>query len=221
MRVRLERALHELPAWSQVMKSLLVVYATRDGHTRKVAEHVAATMRARRGDRVDVVDAATVPVGFDVSRYAGAVLAASVHLGKHESEMLDFVKTHREALDRIQTAFISVSLAEADVEDRTAPFERRAKAAEDVKAMVERFFHQTGLHPQRVWPVAGALMYSEYGVLKRLVMRLIAQRAGMETETSRDYDLTDWEGLDRFVAAMAAEMESTVADLDVGLAATP
>jgi menaquinone-dependent protoporphyrinogen oxidase len=196
------------------MKSILVVFATREGHTRKVAEHVAATMRAR-GDRVDVVDAATVPVGFDVSRYGGVVLAASVHLGKHEKEMVDFVKAYRAGLERLQTAFISVSLVEASVEDRTAPFERRAKAAEDVKAMVESFFHETGLHPQRVWPVAGALMYREYGVLKRLVMRMIASRAGAETDTSRDHDLTDWEALDRFVASLSAEMDTTAGELDV------
>lgn len=70
------------------MKPLLVVYATREGHTRRIAEHVAATMRAR-GDLVDVVDAAHLPPGLDISRYGAVVLAASLHLGKHEREMVD------------------------------------------------------------------------------------------------------------------------------------
>jgi menaquinone-dependent protoporphyrinogen oxidase len=188
------------------MKPLLIVYATREGHTRRIAEHVAATMRAR-GDTVDVVDAAHPPAGFDVARYGGVVLAASLHLGKHEREMVDFVKANHAVLDRVPTAFLSVSLSEAGVEDRTAPFELRAKAAEDVKRVVESFLHETGLHPSRVWPLAGALAYSEYGVLKRVVMKMIARSAGLETDTSRDYDLTDWAGLDRFVAMMAEEME--------------
>lgn len=188
------------------MKPLLVVYATREGHTRQIAEHVAATMRAR-GDVVDVIDAAHLPAGFDLSRYGGVVLAGSLHLGKHERELVDFVKVHRAALDRLQTAFLSASLVEAGVEDRTAPFDVRAKAAEDVKRVVEAFLHETGLHPARVWPVAGALMYREYGVLKRLAMQMIARKTGLGTDTSRDYDLTDWAALDCFVVSLAKEME--------------
>jgi menaquinone-dependent protoporphyrinogen oxidase len=195
-----------LARFEVMMKPLLVVYATREGHTRRIAEHVAATMRARN-DVVDVVDAASVAAGFDVSRYGGVVLAASLHGGKHEREMVDFVKANHAALDRVPTAFLSVSLTEAGVEDRSAPFERRAKAAGEVKAAVEAFCHETGLHPSRIWPVAGALLYREYGVLKRLVLQMIVRRRGGDTDTSRDYDYTDWEALDRFVRAMAEEME--------------
>jgi menaquinone-dependent protoporphyrinogen oxidase len=161
-----------------VMKPLLVVYATREGHTRKIAEHIAATMRARN-DVVDVVDAASVAAGFDVSRYGGVVLAASLHAGKHEREMVDFVKANHAALDRVPTD------------------------------AVEAFCHETGLHPSRIWPVAGALLYREYGVLKRLVLKMIAKRAGGDTDTSHDHDYTDWEALDRFVRVIAEEMERT------------
>jgi menaquinone-dependent protoporphyrinogen oxidase len=193
-------------ATAAIMKPLLVVYATRDGHTRKIAEHVAATMRAR-GDAVDVVDAASVPPEFDVSRYGGVVLTASLHAGKHEREMVGFAKTNRVALDSMPTAFLSVSLTEASVEDRTASFERRAKAAEEVKAAEEAFCHETGLHPARMWPVAGALLYREYGILKRLVLQMIARRAGRDTNTSLDYDYTDWQALDRFTQMMVEEIE--------------
>ncbi len=187
-------------------RKLLVAYTTREGHTRKIAEHVAATLRAR-GDLVDVVDVAHLPAGFDASSYGGAVLAGSVHTGKYEPPLVAFVKENSVALAKMPTAFLSVSLTEAAVEDHTAPFERRAKAAAQVRATVEAFCHETGLHPTRVWPVAGALLYQEYGVLKRLVMKLIARQVGGDTDTSRDHEYTDWEGLDRFVGAMATDME--------------
>ncbi len=189
------------------MKPVLVVYATRQGHTRTIAEHVAATLRAR-GDEVDVIDAAEPPAGFYASRYQGAVLAASLHRGHYEHEMLEFVRTHREALERIPTAFLSVSLTEAGVENRTAPFDRRAQAAMDVKRTVDAFCAACDFHPSRVWPVAGALLYTQYGVLSRLVLRFIAGRAGGDTDTSHDHDYTDWKALDRFVASMAREIET-------------
>ena len=192
------------------MKPVLVLYATREGHTRKIADHVAATILGR-GDEVDVVDVVHPPAAFDLTRYAGAVLAASLHMGRHEREMVAFVRAHRAELERMPTAFLSVSLAEAGVEDATAPFDKRAKAAEDVKRTVDLFCAQTGFHPMRVWPVAGALRYTQYGVILKMVMRMIARRAGENTDTSRDHEYTDWKGLDRFVTTMAAEIEQAVA----------
>lgn len=189
------------------MKPVLVAFATREGQTRKIAEHVAATIRAR-GDQADLLDLGSgARVDLDPAGYAAIVLAASVHLGKHEREMVDFVKTHHDALEHLPTAFLSVSLSEAGVEDTTATFEARSKAAVDVKRMIDDFCHQTGFHPSRVWPVAGALMYSEYGALVRFVMRRIAKHAGQSTDTTHDHEYTDWKGLHRFVDALMMELE--------------
>ena len=192
------------------MKPVLVVYATRQGYTRKIAEHVAATL-CRRGDPVDLLDAGQMPEDFDAKRYAGALLAASLYMGKHEHEMIEFVRRHRDDLEHIPTAFLSVSLSEAGVEDMTAPFDRRAKAVEDVKRTLEGFCEQTGFHPSRMWPVAGALRYSRYGALMKLVMRVIARRAGGDTDVRHDHEYTDWKSLDRFVESMAAQNQQAAA----------
>jgi menaquinone-dependent protoporphyrinogen oxidase len=101
-------------------------------------------------------------------------------------------------------------MSEAGVEDRTASFDERAKAAEDVKRVADTFCRQTGLRPSRVWPVAGALVYSEYGFVTRLVMRMIAKHTHHgATDSSRDYEYTDWQALDRFVAELVEEIEHT------------
>jgi menaquinone-dependent protoporphyrinogen oxidase len=192
------------------MKPVLIVYATRQGYTRKVAVHVATTMLGI-GEEVELFDAAELPRSFDATRYAGAILLASLHRGRHEREMIEFARAHRVALERIPTAFLSVSLSEVGAKDQSAPFDRRAKAAEDVKRTLDEFCAQTGLHPSRVWPVAGALMYSHYGAFERLVMRVIAARAGGDTDVSHDHEYTDWKALDRFVGTMAAEIEKTAA----------
>ncbi|HEX8793125.1 MAG TPA: flavodoxin domain-containing protein [Polyangiaceae bacterium] len=189
------------------MKPVLVAFATREGQTRKIAEHVAATIRAR-GDQAELLDLGSgARVELEPTAYAAVVLAASVHVGKHEREMVDFVKRYHEELERLPTAFLSVSLSEAGVEDMTATFEARSKAAVDVKRMIDDFCHQTGFHPSRVWPVAGALMYSEYGALVRFVMRRIARHAGQSTDTTHDHEYTDWKGLHRFVDALMTELE--------------
>jgi menaquinone-dependent protoporphyrinogen oxidase len=179
------------------MQRVLVVYATREGRTRKVAARVAAVLRAR-GREVDVFDAASPPAGIDPGRYALVVLAASLHMGRHEREMRAFVKKHAVALGRVRTAFLSVSLSEATVEDPSRPEEERAKAARAVTDTIARFLAQTHLRPTWVMPVAGALPYGAYGPVTRLVMREISRKEGGPTDTGRDYEMTDWSALERF-----------------------
>jgi len=186
------------------VKSVAILYATREGQTRRIAEHVGATLRTR-GFTVDVLDVGrNVSADFDLTRYAAAIVAASVHIGKHEREMVEFVKSHRAALERVPSAFLSVSLSEAGAEDASATAERRERAAASVKTVVDGFLRQTGWSPTHVHPVAGALLYRQYGTIVRLVMRFIAKQAGATTDTSRDHEYTDWEALDRFADELAS-----------------
>jgi menaquinone-dependent protoporphyrinogen oxidase len=180
------------------MKPLLVLYATREGHTRRIAEHIAATIRSR-GYAADVVDASDLPSDFSMDAYEGAVIAASVHREKHEKEVVDFVKQHRGDLESMPAVFLSVSLSEAGAEDPAASPEKRAEAAADVQKMIDAFLKETGWHPSKARAAAGALSYSKYNFLIRFVMKRIAKAQGISTDTSRDHEFTDWEALDRIV----------------------
>jgi menaquinone-dependent protoporphyrinogen oxidase len=180
------------------MEPILVLYATREGHTRRIAGYLAASLTVR-GFAPEVVDAAHLPAGFSLRRYAGAILGASVHRGKHEAEIANFVKRHRDELAAIPTAFLSVSLSEAGAEGAEELAERRAQAAADVERMIDAFLTETGWHPARIKAVAGALLYTKYNLLLRIVMKRIALQSGGGTDTTRDYDYTDWKSLDDFV----------------------
>jgi menaquinone-dependent protoporphyrinogen oxidase len=187
------------------MKQILVLYATREGHTRRIAEHVAADLRLR--GLTPCVHDARASSPFDASAYDGAILLASAHVGRHEREMIGFVKEHRHALEKLPTAFISVSLAEAGAEMEGASPEKRELSEKEVRELINRFLEETGFLPTHVKPVAGALLYTKYNVLIRLVMKHIAKRSGGSTDTSRDHEYTDWEALDRFVSEFAASLE--------------
>ena len=69
----------------------VVFYATREGQTRRIAEHIASGLRAHHVE-VDLHDVRTPPPSIDWSRYDWACVAASVHAGHHEPEMIAFVK---------------------------------------------------------------------------------------------------------------------------------
>jgi menaquinone-dependent protoporphyrinogen oxidase len=186
------------------MNPILILYATREGQTRRIAEHLAATVRAR-GRAADVIDCSKLPADFSLKSYSGAILAASVHMEKHEPEMVRFVKRNRQELEAMPTVFLSVSLSEAGAEDMAKSAEDRAKAAADAEGMIRAFLDETGWHPSHIRAVAGALLYSKYNFLVRFAMRMIARKVGAPTDTSRDYEFTDWEALDRLVDEVVAE----------------
>ena len=51
--------------------------------------------------------------------------------------------------------------------------------------------------------VAGALPYTRYSPLTRWMMRRIVAKAKGDTDTSRDYEYTDWEAVRRFAGEFA------------------
>lgn len=193
-----------------IVKPIGILYATCNGHTRRIAEHIASKLRGL-GFNVELNNVAETESSVHPLDYSAVVLAASVHMGAHEREMVRFVKEHVRELNEIPTAFISVTLTERGVERPESSPAERARFAADVQRVIDKFFTDTGWRPERVKPVAGALLYTKYNLLLRFVMRQIAKTARADTDTSQDYEYTDWAALDRFVEEFSGEVSSRLA----------
>lgn len=170
------------------MTRILVVFGTTDGHTRKVAQHLAAAFRAAAGDiECDVIQAGHIDIS--PQHYEGIVVCASLQRGKYQRSVVQWVRSNAGALNMKRTAFISVCLGVR---------QKNPKVDQHLDAIVQRFSASTGWQPGRVKQVAGALLYRKYGWLKRWIMKRIVSKAGGDTDTSRDYEYTDWEELRAF-----------------------
>jgi menaquinone-dependent protoporphyrinogen oxidase len=187
------------------MKPIGIFYATREGHTARIADHLADVLRAQ-GWRVRVCNVRESPANLNLSDYRAAILAASVHTGEHEPEMVKFARENVDALEALPAAFLSVTLSEAGAERRDATPEERARFSADVEKVIHKFFEETNWHPKKVQPVAGALLYTKYNILIRFIMKRIARKAGADTDTSRDHVYTDWVALDRFAEEFLKEL---------------
>ncbi|ADB63140.1 protoporphyrinogen oxidase (plasmid) [Haloterrigena turkmenica DSM 5511] len=179
------------------MVSILVIYGTGEGQTAKIAETVADAIE-ERGHETTVTDVAADSGSVDVDDFDAVLVGASIHVGKQQAAVRTFATDHRDALESRPTGFFQVSLSSATDDDT-----RRAEAAGYVDAFVE----ETGWQPDRVGLFGGALRYSKYGFLKRLVMKRIAREATGDTDASRDYEYTDWEEVEAFANDFAAFVE--------------
>jgi menaquinone-dependent protoporphyrinogen oxidase len=87
------------------------------------------------------------------------------------------------------TAFLPVCLA---------ILEQRPETRRALDAIIDRFQRSTAWRPDLIKPVAGALLYTRYSWLKRWIMRRIVAKAGGDTDTTRDFEYTNWDDLQKF-----------------------
>ncbi len=177
------------------MPRVLVLYGTGHGQTRKIALALADGLR-RGGLDPDVVDASG-PSDPDPKRYALVIVAAPVHAGGYPRAVRRWVTRHAESLPGQQSAFVSVCLGVLEKNPRTDAV---------LAGIMTKFFEQTGWRPSVTRIVAGALPYSRYNWVTRWIMRRIVARAHGDTDTSRDYEYTDWND----VAAFARDVSQLV-----------
>jgi menaquinone-dependent protoporphyrinogen oxidase len=176
------------------MTRILVLYGTTDGHTAKIAGAFGNALR-RQGADVDVVEAGRDAPSPDA--YAGIVVAASLRGGKYQTSVRNWVSMYAQTLNEKPTAFLSVCLA---------VLQQEPKVRQELSAIIDRFLKRTGWHPAMTKPVAGALLYTRYNPFMRWIMKRIVKKGGGDTDTSRDYEYTNWDDL----RAIADEFGSLV-----------
>ncbi len=179
------------------MARILIVYGTTEGHTALIARHMASAV-LRAGHEVEIHEAKEVRKQTLTDHYDGIIVGGSIHAGEHQSSVREFVTRNRDLLERVPSAFFSVSLTAHDAD---------AEAAAETQTMLDKFFRETGWQPKRVETIAGALVYTQYNVFIRHIVKLIVKtQGGTELDTSRAYAFTDWEGVERFARAFATEV---------------
>jgi menaquinone-dependent protoporphyrinogen oxidase len=164
------------------MSEVLVVYGTTHGQTAKIAETLAIHMR-RDGCRVYVCDASRISPEIRSEQFDGVIILASVHARGYQRAVKRWVERNVDQLNRMPSGFVSVCLG---------ILEQRPEAQREVWEILDRFLDTTGWNPEVRKIVAGALPYTRYNWFTRWLMRRIVAKAGGDTDTSRDYEYTDW-----------------------------
>lgn len=173
---------------------VLIVFASTEGHTRRLAAYVADQLTAA-GDQVSVQAAGDAPRA-DPEAFDRVFLMGSLHRGHYQAPLVRYARRLARRLRRTPAAFISVSLSAAGDD----PADRKGLAA-----CVERFVRETGWTPRAVHHAAGAFAFSRYGWLTGMLMRRIARRRGLRLDPHSDHDLTDYARLSSFASEFVAD----------------
>ena len=178
------------------MSRVLILYGTTDGHTRKIAAALREALRDE-GLSAFTTDAKLGAAAVVPEEYDGVIVAASIHAGGFQKPVVRWARQHAARLNRMPTAFLAVCLG---------ILEKRPETRRALDAIVARLMGSTGWRPAAVKFVAGALPYTRYNWFKRWIMRRIVAKAGGDTDTTRDYEYTDWDDLRAFARTFARRL---------------
>ncbi|MCB1520150.1 MAG: hypothetical protein KDJ37_06190 [Hyphomicrobiaceae bacterium] len=181
------------------MTGILIAFASREGQTRKICNHIAARLTSA-GCQVQVLDlVAGQPLPL-IEHFDGAIVAGSVHRGRMDQALTSFLMCHAPALGKIPSAYLCVSLSAASVK-------RDARAAID--EITQQMLHDVGWHPDETRHVAGAVDPAALGLLERCAMHAVTNLHGIEIEHEDRTELTDWAAIDRFTETFIARVNGT------------
>lgn len=169
-----------------------IIYHSSEGQTRRISERIAQQLGAA-GLEVDLFPLNAAP--RKLADYALVVVAGSVHYSRHDSKLGSFAGKHAKELAAIRSAFVSVSLAASSSDP---------KRAAPARQYVADFLKGTSWNPDVVEMFAGALRYSQYGLLKKQLLRFIALKNGLATDVSRDHEYTRWNRVDELSGDLAS-----------------
>ena len=173
------------------MARFAIAYASSEGHTRRVSDEVADTIRGH-GHLVTVHDVNDDSAGAAIAAADAVVLAGSIHNGRMQPRMLRFASSQGVSLSERPGALVIVSMTAASPHPA-------------VRARLDRylasFLTSTPWRPDVVEYVAGALRPSTLGPLRRTLATRLARQLGIDTR--HDLESTDWTAVNRFADSVA------------------
>lgn len=186
-------------------KRVLLLCSSTDGQTLRICERLR---RILEDDGLAVTltmieDAQDVaPVDFDL-----AVVGARIRYGRTDARVIDFARRHTTALEAMPNAYFSVNIVAR----------KPGKDRPETNPYVRTFLRQARWRPRRIEVFAGRLDYPSYGVLDRLIIRLIMRMTGGPTRPDTVIEYTDWRRVEAFGRALCADLGAAeVGEADAG-----
>ncbi len=165
------------------MKSVLVLYMSRGGHTARIARRICEGV-AEGGGRAEMMDVnEAVHEGVDWGRYDVVAFGAPVLYGTYDKSVLEFVAQHRAALESKPNSFFNVSVVARTPE----------KATVEGNRYMQKFLELSPWRPKHLKVIAGKVDYPSWKWYERFMIQLIMKYTHGPTDPRAVIDYTDWD----------------------------
>ncbi|MBI1194005.1 MAG: hypothetical protein GC205_12670 [Bacteroidetes bacterium] len=167
--------------------NVLVLYASKHGATRQIAEQVWRTLRDA-GLHAELRDAQDAP---DPGRYQAIVVGTAIYMGQWQSEAKNWLLRHQAALSQLPLwIFASGPTGQGDpaesLKGETVP--------QKLQALMD------SLKPREVRVFHGALRTDELNLLERMAIKAVKAPVG---------DFRDWKAIEQWAAEISQQLDGT------------
>jgi len=166
------------------MLETLFIYSTTDGQTIAICNKLVEENFNNNYKICSLEDANKE----DLKKYKKIIIGASIRYGKHNPNVLDFVKKNLNFLNSIKTAFFSVNVVAR----------KKEKSTPSTNPYVKKFLKQVGWKPTNVSVFAGKVDYPSYKFFDKYIIRFIMWLTKGPTDISKCYEFTNWNEVRKF-----------------------
>ncbi|MFU2115409.1 menaquinone-dependent protoporphyrinogen IX dehydrogenase [[Pasteurella] aerogenes] len=159
----------------------LILYATHDGQTKKIAEFIASLLEGE-------VTLAALVDSESLMEFDRIIIGASVRYGHFDRALYKFVQKNTALLHQKSAVFFGVNLTAR----------KAGKDSIETNVYVRKFLQRIDWTPTLAAVFAGALLYPRYTWFDRVMIQFIMRLTGGETDTSKEIEYTDWEKVKAF-----------------------
>jgi menaquinone-dependent protoporphyrinogen oxidase len=170
------------------MKSVLVLYMTRGGHTARIARRICDSIAAAGGqaEMMDINEA--VHEGLDWGRYDVVALGAPVLYGTYDKSVFEFIRANLPKLETSPGSFFNVSVVARTPEKATVKGNR----------YMQKFLELSPWKPRDLKVIAGKVDYPSWGWLDTLMIQMIMKFTKGPTDRNAVIDYTDWDDVEAY-----------------------
>ena len=167
---------------------IVIVCESWTGQTAKIAGYIQQHLN-NRGHQAELVQCRGRDAAGKIEEAEAVVIGAPVRAGNYHSKAIKFIKTNLDLLNKKKNAFFTVCLSAKSDDDKS-----KAEIAKYHEGLKEK----TGWQPQALAAFAGGIAYTRYNFLIKFIIKKINQKEGGDTDTTRDYEYTDWDKVKAF-----------------------
>lgn len=179
---------------------LIIIYGGTDGQTRKIAGHIKSEAE-KTGADVFMYDASSDPPGPE--GFDGAIIGSSIRNREFQSTVEAYILHHLTTLNTIPSVLFTVSSAAIGL-SKKGPNSLRAKG---LNVLADRLLKKTKWNPLLIEHIAGAVKYTIYPRSVKFGFWLTALLSGLDTDTSKDYEYTDWKEVTVFAQTVCTKIK--------------
>ncbi|MDF0535364.1 menaquinone-dependent protoporphyrinogen IX dehydrogenase [Shewanella yunxiaonensis] len=175
------------------MKSILVLYYSRGGHTARISRCIVRRIQ-QQGYRCEMMGLLEAEKeGIDWQEWDAVVLGACVLYGTYDKSVFAFCSKYQQQLDQKAISFFSVNVVARKPEKRIPENNR----------YLQKFIELSAWKPNDVKIIAGKVDYPSWRWLDKQMIRLIMKITDGPTDTKAVIDYTDYQEVDGYADHLA------------------